>query len=344
MPDHVNAPEFDALAAEYVLGTLDASERAHTRVLLDIDGEFAAKVRMWERRLGELHLMVEPIEPDWQVFERVKARIGGFEANPFYQALGARKNHESAEAAPEAAPQQPPLPGLWDTTPGEAAAPEPVATETGLPPAAQAAPEPVVPEAGLLAAAPAVSEPVVPEAELPPAAPAVPLAALGEGVSASSSMLAEATAEPAPSPDLAETTAGPPLAPPVLEAPPLPSPVPMPSEPAADAPRTVQPISRPESERTIPVSTISRGRTVAAPEAPSDVVRWRRSIRQWRTFALLMTVLALTLASFVAALRNFPERLPTSVRAQFITTAAAPLGDVRRPVRPSAPPESQFEE
>jgi hypothetical protein len=380
MPDHLNAPEFDALAAEYVLGTLDASERAHTRVLLDIDGEFAAKVRMWERRLGELHLMVEPIEPDWQVFERVKARIGGFEANPFYQALGARKDNESAQAAPEDAPQQPPPPGLWDTTPGEAAAPEPVmpeaglppaaqaaaepvvpeaglppaaqaaaepvVPEAGLPPAAQAAAEPVVPEAGLLAAASAVSEPVVPEAELPPAAPAEPLAApdAGEGVSASSSMLAEATAEPTPSPDLAETTAGPPLAPPVPEAPPLPSPAPMPRELAAVEPRTVQPISRPESERTIPVSTISRGRTVAAPEAPSDVVRWRRSIRQWRTFALLMTVLALTLASFMAALRNFPERLPASVRAQFITTAAAPLGDVLRPGRPPAPPESQFEE
>jgi hypothetical protein len=307
MPDNVNGPEFDALAAEYVLGTLDASERAHTRMLLDIDGGFAAKVRMWERRLGELHLMVEPIEPDWQVFERVKARIGGFQANPFYQALGARKDHESAQAAPEGGPQPEP-PGLWDTAPGEVAAPEPV----------------------------------VPQA-VPPTAPDA-----GEGVSASSAMPGEATAEPVPSADLAAGTAGPPARETsVLDPPPLASPGPMPREPAADQPRAVQPIARvPESERTIPVSTISRGRTVVASGAPGDVIRWRRSIRQWRTFALLMTVLALTLASFVAALRNFPERLPPSVRAQFVTTitAAAPLSEVLRPMRPPVPPESQFEE
>jgi hypothetical protein len=311
MPHNVTEPEFDALAAEYVLGTLDASERAHTRMLLDIDGGFAAKVRMWERRLGELHLMVEPIEPDWQVFERVKARIGGFQANPFYQALGARQDNESAPAAPEGGPQPGP-PGLWDTAPGEVAAPEPA----------------------------------VPEAGLPPATPAVPLAApgAGEGVSASSAMPGEATADPSPSLGFAAGTAGPPAPEtPVLDAPLLASPGPIPREPVVDQPRAVQPISRPESERTIPVSTISRGRTVVAPAAPGDVIRWRRSIRQWRTFALLMMVLALMLASFVAALRNFPERLPPSVRAQFITTAAAPLSEVLR-VRPSAPPGSQFEE
>src|SRR5262249_44106216 len=66
----------DALAAEYVLGTLDSHERALARTLLTDEG-FAAKVRLWERRLGELHFMVEPVEPDAQIWPRIKARIYG---------------------------------------------------------------------------------------------------------------------------------------------------------------------------------------------------------------------------------------------------------------------------
>jgi anti-sigma-K factor RskA len=49
----------DALAAEYVLGTLSADEREHAEALLTLDPGFAASVRMWERRLGELNVMVE---------------------------------------------------------------------------------------------------------------------------------------------------------------------------------------------------------------------------------------------------------------------------------------------
>ena len=44
----------DALAAEYVLGTLDAGERAQARALLNVDPGFVAKVQFWERRLGEI--------------------------------------------------------------------------------------------------------------------------------------------------------------------------------------------------------------------------------------------------------------------------------------------------
>ena len=64
----------EALAAEYVLGTLDSHERALARTLLT-DEAFAAKVRLWERRLGELHLMVEPVEPDAQIWPRIKGRM-----------------------------------------------------------------------------------------------------------------------------------------------------------------------------------------------------------------------------------------------------------------------------
>ena len=64
MPDIVRRRRPGALAAEYVLGTLDADERTRANVLLDVDHSFRGMVRIWERRLGELHLMVEPVEPD----------------------------------------------------------------------------------------------------------------------------------------------------------------------------------------------------------------------------------------------------------------------------------------
>ena len=47
----------DALAAEYVLGTLDAEERNGAQALLAADPDFAGKVKLWERRLGELASM-----------------------------------------------------------------------------------------------------------------------------------------------------------------------------------------------------------------------------------------------------------------------------------------------
>ena len=65
----------DALAAEYVLGTLDADERAVAQALMRADEEFVAKVKQWERRLGELHLMVEPVEPEAGIWERIKSKM-----------------------------------------------------------------------------------------------------------------------------------------------------------------------------------------------------------------------------------------------------------------------------
>ena len=65
----------DALAAEYVLGTLDFEERTQTRALLDADEAFAAKVELWERRFGELHHMVEPVEPEAAIWARIRAKM-----------------------------------------------------------------------------------------------------------------------------------------------------------------------------------------------------------------------------------------------------------------------------
>jgi hypothetical protein len=76
MSDIVNDDDLSALAAEYVIGTLDPDERTRANVLLEVDEGFGALVAAWERRLGELHLMVEPVEPNGRIFERIKNRLG----------------------------------------------------------------------------------------------------------------------------------------------------------------------------------------------------------------------------------------------------------------------------
>jgi anti-sigma-K factor RskA len=69
----------DALAAEYVLGTLSAEERDQTEALLAKDAGFAETVRLWEHRLGELNVMVEAVEPPPDLWERIKTGIDGAE-------------------------------------------------------------------------------------------------------------------------------------------------------------------------------------------------------------------------------------------------------------------------
>src|ERR1700739_2883687 len=67
----------DALAAEYVLGTLSADEREQAEALLAIDPGFAEIVRVWERRLGELNVMVEAVEPRAELWDRIRSEVGG---------------------------------------------------------------------------------------------------------------------------------------------------------------------------------------------------------------------------------------------------------------------------
>ena len=74
MPEHLIGDK-DALAAEYVLGTLDFEERAAAQSLRAQDAEFAGKVTVWERRLGELHLMVEPVEPELEIWQRIRTKL-----------------------------------------------------------------------------------------------------------------------------------------------------------------------------------------------------------------------------------------------------------------------------
>src|SRR5262245_6356583 len=98
----------DALAAEYVLGTLDAGECAQARALLNVDPGFVAKVQFWERRLGELHTMVEPVEPEPGLWPRIKARMMEKPAEPVVLPEPQNLEPPSAAAAAEVAPAQAP--------------------------------------------------------------------------------------------------------------------------------------------------------------------------------------------------------------------------------------------
>ena len=67
--------DLDALAAEYVLGTLDADDRTTAEHLIATDQGFATRVASWERRLGALEAMVEPVEPPEQLWHQIKAGL-----------------------------------------------------------------------------------------------------------------------------------------------------------------------------------------------------------------------------------------------------------------------------
>jgi len=132
MSEAVTDDDTDALAAEYVLGTLDSEERSQAQALLGSDEGFAAKVKVWERRLGELHLMVEPVEPDGRIWERIKIKMPELQPAPSISLSGP----STEGAAPAAAPgSMPDVAALWPFEPSAAVH----ATDEGMPAAPDAA-------------------------------------------------------------------------------------------------------------------------------------------------------------------------------------------------------------
>jgi hypothetical protein len=161
------------LAAEFVLGTLDSEERANAQSLLRIDHRFIAMVRIWERRLGELHLMVEPIEPGPEMLARIKAKLA--QLPPEEGPAGA----PSADARPTPGPKVPEA-----AKPAEAAN---LAETSGPEAAAAAAARPVEtldgPASVTADAAPSGPETLAPAASPPaPASEAEPAAGKAEPV------------------------------------------------------------------------------------------------------------------------------------------------------------------
>ncbi len=66
-----------ALAGEYVLGVLDAAERAQVEARMRMDGAFAAEIQAWERRFAGMNedFAEAPVPAD--MLPRIEARIFG---------------------------------------------------------------------------------------------------------------------------------------------------------------------------------------------------------------------------------------------------------------------------
>lgn len=64
-----------AMAAEYVLGTLEGDERAQVETMIAVDPEFKTLVEVWERHLGELHAMVNAVEPPEEVWTKIRTAV-----------------------------------------------------------------------------------------------------------------------------------------------------------------------------------------------------------------------------------------------------------------------------
>ena len=93
-----------ALAAEYVVGTLQGRARRRFELLARDDRELAAIVRRWEDELNPLGERVKPIEPPARVWAAIEARIapqrrgaadteassaeGFWSSLPFWRSLG----------------------------------------------------------------------------------------------------------------------------------------------------------------------------------------------------------------------------------------------------------------
>ncbi len=69
--------DLEALAAEYALGSLDASDRRRAQDLLRRNEAFAELVARWETQLAPLADGVRPVEPPADLWRRIEHELGG---------------------------------------------------------------------------------------------------------------------------------------------------------------------------------------------------------------------------------------------------------------------------
>ncbi len=82
MSDPTSTDDRYALAGEYVLGTLGASERRAVEARLPHDPELAQAVRHWESRLLPLSALAEPRSPSVGLWSRIQTSVHGAAARP----------------------------------------------------------------------------------------------------------------------------------------------------------------------------------------------------------------------------------------------------------------------
>src|SRR5262245_11227330 len=310
----------DALAAEYVLGSLDFEERARARNLLEADATFAAKVQRWERRCGELHLMVEPVEPDSSICVRIKAKLP--EVQQGIQAP--QPPLPPATAAP--APAEPPSLDAIEAAISQAAttlgaeassaatrepAPQPPSEVTtvseAMPvPTSETAPQP---PSEVTTASEAIRVPTSEAAPQPPSEPTTVPEAMSVPASETASA-PTAKVAPAPGPDVTGTSA--------VEA--------VPSPPVA------------------PVTAAAASEPVQDQAMESTTAAVHRRLRRWQAYAIFMTLVVAAVAALLAAWRFAPDRVPPVLQPlEVIRQVGVTLPVGPAPRRP-APPESRCDE
>jgi anti-sigma-K factor RskA len=93
--------DIDALAGDYVLGTLSAPRRAAVAARLEHEPALRDAVAAWEARLLPLVALAPPAEPSPEVWRRIEGSLGGPASTP-------------APQRPQR-PQRPKTPGWWNS-------------------------------------------------------------------------------------------------------------------------------------------------------------------------------------------------------------------------------------
>ena len=315
MPELMIEDDRNLLAGEYVLGTLDADEIKRVNDLLDQDPQFRELVSAWERRLGELHLMVEPVEPSPEIWQRIKARLAA-DVTP---TVAAPEVMVAAQAPAELSePEEIVKSEETTTSPGPVAEPAITQVPSGHPlsnppPQAEEVREGVEHEEPAGAAA---------EKETVPAEQ--PIAVAKEETAPTSEETIAAKQEPELVAPVAFQPSGP-------ESLPEPEPLQKPAPPT-------------EPSRVLRLDTVPEAageRQKAAPEPSRKEPLPRSGVGGWRAVAAVATLIAVGLASLIASWRYVPERLPPPLRPSVLLNMPAQPGT---PARRPPLPEAQFQE
>ena len=84
--------DIDMLAAEYVLGTLPADERAAVALRARHDAPLAAAIAAWERRLAPLNETIPPREVPEHIWTKIEARLDRLSKLPEAVSIGTLVN------------------------------------------------------------------------------------------------------------------------------------------------------------------------------------------------------------------------------------------------------------
>lgn len=119
LPPH-DPPERDTLAAEYVLGLLDAQARREAKRRIASEPDFAAEVAAWEARLAPMLEEIAPVPAPARAWPRILSALGRaaplratkrpslWDSLPFWRGVGATGFAMAAAAFVFIAVQRPP--------------------------------------------------------------------------------------------------------------------------------------------------------------------------------------------------------------------------------------------